>query len=61
MRQSTTAEQSRAQEHGSSALLTGVPLLGRILISAKNLAMCGGLLQVVAFGAGRFSIDERTR
>jgi putative oxidoreductase len=25
----------------------------------KNLAMSGGLLQIVAFGAGRFSIDER--
>ena len=27
----------------------------------KNLAMCGGLLQVVAFGAGRFSFDGRAR
>jgi len=25
----------------------------------KNLAMAGGLLQVVAFGAGGFSLDER--
>jgi putative oxidoreductase len=25
----------------------------------KNLAMAGGLLQVVAFGAGSFSLDER--
>lgn len=25
----------------------------------KNLAVAGGLLQVVAFGAGRFSIDNR--
>ena len=25
----------------------------------KNLAMAGGLLQVVAFGAGRFSLDGR--
>jgi putative oxidoreductase len=25
----------------------------------KNLAMAGGLLQFVAFGAGRFSLDER--
>jgi putative oxidoreductase len=25
----------------------------------KNLAMVGGLLQVVAFGAGRFSLDNR--
>ncbi|UVF18846.1 DoxX family protein [Microvirga terrae] len=25
----------------------------------KNLAMVGGLLQVVAFGAGRFSLDAR--
>lgn len=25
----------------------------------KNIAMAGGLLQVVAFGAGRFSIDAR--
>ena len=25
----------------------------------KNLAIAGGLLQVVAFGAGRFSIDNR--
>jgi putative oxidoreductase len=25
----------------------------------KNLAMAGGLLQVVAFGAGAFSVDER--
>ena len=25
----------------------------------KNLAMTGGLLQVVAFGAGRFSLDAR--
>jgi putative oxidoreductase len=25
----------------------------------KNLAMAGGLLQVVAFGAGRFSLDNR--
>lgn len=27
----------------------------------KNLAMAGGLLQVVAFGAGRFSLDARRR
>jgi putative oxidoreductase len=27
----------------------------------KNLAMCGGLLQVVAYGAGRFSVDEWKR
>lgn len=26
----------------------------------KNLAMAGGLLQVVAFGAGAYSIDQRT-
>ena len=26
----------------------------------KNVAMAGGLLQVVAFGAGRFSLDDRT-
>ena len=26
----------------------------------KNLAMAGGLLQVVAFGAGAFSLDART-
>jgi putative oxidoreductase len=25
----------------------------------KNLAMCGGALQVVAFGAGRYSLDAR--
>lgn len=25
----------------------------------KNLAMAGGLLQVAAFGAGRFSLDDR--
>ncbi|WPO47830.1 DoxX family protein [Pseudomonas sp. S1Bt23] len=25
----------------------------------KNIAMAGGLLQVVAFGAGRFSLDSR--
>ncbi|MBA4164970.1 MAG: LysR family transcriptional regulator [Erythrobacter sp.] len=25
----------------------------------KNLAMAGGLLQIVAFGAGRFSLDRR--
>jgi putative oxidoreductase len=25
----------------------------------KNVAMAGGLLQVVAFGAGRFSLDAR--
>ncbi|BAV76186.1 DoxX family protein [Pseudomonas chlororaphis subsp. aurantiaca] len=25
----------------------------------KNIAMAGGLLQVVAFGAGRFSLDAR--
>lgn len=27
----------------------------------KNIAMVGGLLQVVAFGAGRFSLDARRR
>jgi putative oxidoreductase len=27
----------------------------------KNVAMAGGLLQIVAFGAGRFSIDGRRR
>jgi putative oxidoreductase len=27
----------------------------------KNIAMCGGLLQVVAFGPGRFSLDARRR
>jgi len=27
----------------------------------KNVAMAGGLLQVVAFGAGRFSLDARRR
>ncbi|MDI2143591.1 MULTISPECIES: DoxX family protein [unclassified Pseudomonas] len=27
----------------------------------KNIAMAGGLLQVVAFGAGRFSLDVRRR
>jgi putative oxidoreductase len=27
----------------------------------KNLAMAGGMLQVVAFGAGRFSLDARHR
>ena len=27
--------------------------------SLKNLAMAGGLLQVAAFGAGRFSLDAR--
>jgi putative oxidoreductase len=27
----------------------------------KNVAMAGGLLQVVAFGAGRFSLDGRHR
>lgn len=27
----------------------------------KNIAMAGGLLQVVAFGAGRFSLDGRAR
>jgi putative oxidoreductase len=27
----------------------------------KNIAMAGGLLQVIAFGAGRFSIDARNR
>ena len=25
----------------------------------KNVAMAGGLLQVVAFGAGRFALDRR--
>jgi putative oxidoreductase len=25
----------------------------------KNFAMAGGLLQIVAFGAGRFSLDAR--
>ena len=25
----------------------------------KNVAMAGGLLQVVAFGGGRFSLDSR--
>ncbi|WP_234843501.1 DoxX family protein [Sinorhizobium meliloti] len=25
----------------------------------KNIAMAGGLLQVVAFGAGRYSLDAR--
>jgi putative oxidoreductase len=27
----------------------------------KNMAMAGGLLQIVAFGAGRFSLDGRPR
>jgi putative oxidoreductase len=27
----------------------------------KNMAMTGGLLQIVAFGAGRFSLDGRRR
>jgi len=27
----------------------------------KNVAMAGGLLQIVAFGAGRFSVDARNR
>jgi putative oxidoreductase len=27
----------------------------------KNIAMAGGLLQIVAFGAGRFSLDARKR
>jgi len=27
----------------------------------KNIAMAGGLMQVVAFGAGRFSLDARRR
>jgi putative oxidoreductase len=27
----------------------------------KNLAICGGLLQIVAFGAGAFSLDARRR
>jgi putative oxidoreductase len=27
----------------------------------KNLAMAGGLLQIVAFGGGRFSLDARRR
>lgn len=27
----------------------------------KNIAMAGGLLQIVAFGAGRFSLDARRR
>ena len=27
----------------------------------KNIAMAGGLLQLVAFGAGRFSLDARRR
>lgn len=27
----------------------------------KNIAMTGGLLQVIAFGAGRFSLDARRR
>ena len=27
----------------------------------KNMAMAGGLLQIVAFGAGRFSLDARAR
>ena len=27
----------------------------------KNLAMCGGLLQFIASGAGRFSLDARAR
>jgi putative oxidoreductase len=27
----------------------------------KNVSMAGGLLQVVAFGAGRFSLDARRR
>ena len=27
----------------------------------KNIAMTGGLLQVVAFGAGRFGLDARAR
>lgn len=27
----------------------------------KNLAMTGGLLQIIAFGAGRYSLDNRNR
>lgn len=27
----------------------------------KNLAMAGGLLQIIAFGAGRYSLDNRNR
>lgn len=27
----------------------------------KNVAICGGLLQVASFGPGRFSLDERQR
>ena len=27
----------------------------------KNMAMAGGLMQVIAFGAGHYSLDARTR
>ena len=32
---------------------------GQFINFWKNVAMAGGLLQVVAFGAGRFSLDAR--
>lgn len=32
---------------------------GQFINFFKNIAMAGGLLQVIAFGAGRFSLDAR--
>jgi len=32
---------------------------GQMIHFAKNVAMAGGFLQVVAFGAGRLSVDRR--
>ena len=32
---------------------------GQFIHFFKNIAMTGGLLQVVAFGAGRFGVDAR--
>lgn len=40
---------------------SAIPAVGRnqMFHFFRNLAMAGGLLQVVAFGAGAFSVDNR--
>ncbi len=47
-------------EEGATVILSGRRAdQGQAIHSLKNLAMAGGLLQVVAFGAGAFSLDSR--
>ena len=41
--------------------LTGPERLGQMVHFMKNLAIMGGLLLVVAFGPGRYSIDAKMR